>query len=92
MFTFIRNYKSSEKIPVSYLSEKFLERSLERKNVFPKGWVKMFREADPNSVRQSCWAVWGQKEVGYRQHLKVTIVLIIRDREEELLGSIQRDL
>ena len=52
----------------------------------------MFREADPNSVRQRGWAVWGQKEVGYRQHLKVTIVLIIRDREEELLGSIQRDL
>ena len=61
----IRNFKSSEKIPEDYLSMKFLERSLERKDVFAKGWVKSFRESDPDSqsVRQRGWAVWGQKEV-----------------------------
>ena len=60
-----RNQISAEKIPEEYISEKVLERCLERKGWFCRGWVKGYRKTDPDST--SCtprgWAVWGQKKV-----------------------------
>ena len=62
---YFRNSKQDEKIAEDFLSEKFLERCLERKHGFPKGWVKGYRETDPDSSSNSPrgWAVWGQKQV-----------------------------
>ena len=65
---FIRNSKTEEDIPEDYLSEKFLERCLERRDGFQKGWVRQYRDSDPDSsaAKPKGWAVWGQKKV--RKH------------------------
>ena len=60
-----RNSKTGEEIPQDYLSEKFLERCFERSDGFQKGWVRQYRESDPDSsaAKPKGWAVWGQKKV-----------------------------
>ena len=47
------------------MSEKYLVRCLERKGWFQSGWVKSYRDADPDSVSDTArgWAVWGRKKV-----------------------------
>ena len=72
MCILIRNSKSEEKISESHLSEKYLERCLERKNGFPKGWVKNHRETDPDSTQTTPkgWGVFGQKQVGWIDYQK----------------------
>ena len=47
------------------MSERFLEKCLERKGHFRKGWVKSFRSSDPDASTQpgKGWGVFGKKEV-----------------------------
>ena len=54
-------------LPEDYLSEKYLERCLERKGWFEPGWVKSYRVTDPDSVSEGAkgWAVWGSKKVKF---------------------------
>jgi hypothetical protein len=53
-----------DKIGPSFISEGFLSKCFERKGHFYKGWVKRYRDEDPDSTPAGKgWAVFGRKEV-----------------------------
>ena len=59
-----RDSKQDEKIAATFISEGFLSKSFERKGLFNKGWVRSFRDVDPDTTPAGKgWAVYGRKEV-----------------------------
>ena len=48
----------------TFLSERFLIKCLERKDVFGKDWVKSYRNEDPDASPPGLgWGVFGKKKV-----------------------------
>ena len=59
-----RNSLKDEKIAASFVSEGFLAKCLERKDLYKKGKVREYRHEDPDFTPPGKgWAVFGKKEV-----------------------------
>ena len=71
------------------MSESFLSKCVERKGYCDKGWVKLYRNEDPDITPPGKgWAVFGKKEVQSKINAKfVGISLIINRGTVDLLHS-----
>ena len=78
-----------DKIGPGYVSESFLSKCVERKGYCDKGWVKLYRNQDPDVTPPGKgWAVFGKKEVQSKINAKfVGLSLIINRGTVDLLHS-----
>ena len=61
-----RNSVQDERINANFIPEGFLARCLERRGFYPKGWVKRYRNEDPDvTPAGKGWGVFGQREVKF---------------------------
>ena len=57
----VRTEAKEDYVDPDYLPERYLEQCLERKDNFPKGYVKSYRSRNGESNKG--WAVYGKKQV-----------------------------